>query len=154
MRRPDVRAIGRTATLSLIALLAACATPTDRAARSSDLVGSWVYADVQADATSPVANSDCETDFGVIYDADGRFSGYEETGIWRIEGDHLIETVTETWEMGGGDEVVKVAAPAASRIRLDWKSPDIVNLIGDRHGDGYALIRCRPYVPDNGTSPR
>ncbi len=138
-------AFGWAAGTLLILMLGACATPGSKAGSppSGGLVGSWAYADVQKDGSSPLANAKCETDFGVLYKEDGTFSGYEESGAWRIEDHHLIETVTETWEMGS-DEIRQVDAPKSSRRRLDWKSPDIVNLIGTAPEGRVALIRCRP----------
>ena len=87
---------------------------------------------------------ECETDFGISYSADGTFTGYEEAGMWRVEGSDLIETVTETWEMGGSSEAPRKQVGPTRRMRMEWVSDDVVNLIGETNADGYGLVRCLP----------
>lgn len=137
------------AALLLLGSLAACATQADRRQSTSSLVGTWAHVDRQ---TEPRPLEDCETDFAISYSADGTFSGYEESGTWRVEGDHLYETVTETWDMADALNVRRAQDPETSQSRLEWISANVVNLVGDDPAAGYGMVRCREYDPGAATA--
>ena len=136
------------AALLLLGAVAACTTNADRHPAAYSLVGTWAYVDRQS---QPRPLDICETDFGVTYSANGTFSGYEESGRWRVEGDHLYETVTGIWDMADALNVQRVDDPKSSQIRLEWISPNVVNLVGDDPAAGYGMLRCRAYDPGAAT---
>jgi hypothetical protein len=53
------------------------------------LTGSWSF------------EADCATDFTVHYRADGTLQNGEDSGRWTLDGETVVETITERFEMGG-----------------------------------------------------
>lgn len=131
-----------TLALLMTASLAASETGAEQRPPSASLVGTWAYVDPQ---TAPRPSGICETDFAISYHADGTFDGYDQSGIWRLEGDDLVETIIETWEAHAVFDIHRVKNPVPSRARLQWVSADVVNITAPDGTGGYGLIRCRPY---------
>jgi hypothetical protein len=97
-------------------LLAACAT-TQPAARQTPagptaqwLVGTWLMIDDPSE--HPVA---CASGLPIAYSRDGRYTLFEESGTWRLEGERLTETATEIHD-GADPAEVALGRPIVSRI--------------------------------------
>ena len=106
----------RLAFLALPFLLAACAT-TPRAGTAADwLAGSWLMLGAETDY--PLS---CNSDEPIVYEGDGRYQTYGESGTWRLDGGRLVETATEV-DAAGDPEATVIGRPALSRV--DRTGPD------------------------------
>ena len=75
-------------------LLAASADPHPRW-----MVGTWGWQNPGEQGT------DCHSDHSITYERDGRYVFMDEVGTWRIEGQRLIETLTDPG--GTGDPAMR-----------------------------------------------
>jgi hypothetical protein len=111
----------------MLALLPGCATPAARPAPTPQwLAGTWLEQD--PGERSLLA---CASGLPVAYNSDGTFGTWEWNGVWRLEGDRLIETATVDNEMIEPEEVplgkpfvsriVRVGDNEMRRIRADGK---------------------------------
>ena len=62
-------------------------------------------------------DSNCTTDLVIRYDADGKLDNAGEVGSWKLDGDQLVETLTERFENGGAAPV-KLDPPVTRRYSL------------------------------------
>jgi hypothetical protein len=129
--------VKRLSGILLPVLAAGCASAIPRSGQVFSIVGSWRYEEAQTGST-PVDHR-CATDFGASYLPSGEFVGYDEAGEWRIEDGHLVEIVWEP-EISSG-LTPRAVKPEVRRFKLEWISPDVVNL-RDEAGERSALIRC------------
>lgn len=98
-------------------LLAACATTQPPAAKQSPagptaewLAGTWLM--IGDPAEHP---SGCNSGLPIIYSRDGRYTLFEESGTWRLQGERLTETATEVHDHADPSEVA-LGRPFTSRI--------------------------------------
>ena len=77
--------------LFLFALLAANSAD---AAHPSWMVGTWGWQDARE------SEDDCGSDHTTTYHRNGTYDFIDQRGTWRIEGNRLIETVTDPGESG------------------------------------------------------
>jgi hypothetical protein len=98
--------------LALIAALAlgACATTPPAGDARARLVGTWLL--MEPDLDFPTS---CASGLPISYAADGSFAMFEETGVWRLDGDVLTETVTAVTEAGDPAEA-QIGRPFVARI--------------------------------------
>lgn len=103
------------------------------------LVGDWRYVPALSNARAPIEL--CETDNGIRYTRDGRFTTFmaDARGRWRLRGRELRERVTHSENEETG-RVTAVREPE-TLATLRWLSPDHVNLVTRAGVQG--LIRCR-----------
>ena len=125
----------RTIALLLILPAAACAqgAESNQAATLSEswLVGSWV----------PVGES-CESDAGMVYNADRTWHAEGTIGTWRIERDRIVTVVTQQEDDAA---VMQNIAPGREEQRIEAVRPDgFVSHMGD--GSVLRWVRC-PRVP-------
>lgn len=100
---------------------------------SARLVGTWLG--VQPGVTFPLG---CDSGEPVRYDGDGRYAGPGARGTWRLQGDTLTETMTET-DAEEGDPAAKTGEAYESRIA--WQGADtLVKTFAD--GTRMTFRRC------------
>lgn len=99
------------------------------------IVGDWAYG-----PATPAVEA-CETDNGVRYGADRRFTSFagDVRGTWRLDGRTLTEQVTHRRDAGARERRVW---PKPTRNTLRWPSSNAV-VITDPDGRAQALRRCR-----------
>jgi hypothetical protein len=102
--------------IALLLALGACATTPPGPSGPERLVGTWLM--IEADLEFPLA---CASGLPIAYAADGTYALYEESGVWRLDGDVLTETATALTEAGDPD-TSHLGRPFVSRIR--WRGPD------------------------------
>lgn len=121
----------------MIAILLALAT---QVAHDPRLVGDWVPA--EAFAGAPSTPTDCATDFGVTYAADGTWRTFfgDERGTWRMEGDRLVETLTHVTSQIDDRERRVRRRPTRHRVR--WIDADRLDFADAKSVHG--LERCPP----------
>jgi hypothetical protein len=73
-------------------------------------------------------DSSCTTDFVIRYEADGKLDNAGEVGSWKLDGDQLVETLTERFENGGAAPM-KLDPPVTRRYSVQ------------RIDDGRGMIR-------------
>lgn len=82
--------------------------PTRAADKGGDLkrwlTGVWSYDD------------SCGSDYAVRFDADGRIDNYGDIGRWKVEGDAVVQTITQTQELGMEPE--PVTPPRVTRFTI------------------------------------
>lgn len=103
-------------TVGVALALGACATTPPGSAGPARLIGTWLL--IAPDLEFPLA---CESGLPISYAADGTYALYEESGVWRLDGDVLTETTTAITE-AGDPETSHLGRPFVSRIR--WRGPD------------------------------
>ena len=92
----------------LLLSLAGCATT--RASSESDwLVGSWLM--MEGDVEFPLA---CESGLPIHYSRDGTYVLFEGDGTWRLRGDRLTETATDS---AADEPEAAIGVPFTSRIQ-------------------------------------
>jgi hypothetical protein len=103
------------------------------------IVGDWAYVGRLTDTRTAVGP--CETDNGVRYTVDRRFTEFDGSarGTWRMAGNKLIEQVTRRRNPGQHEFRVW---PKPSVARLQWLSPDHVN-VTEADGRVQGMVRCR-----------
>lgn len=112
------------------ALLAGCATAGEPPTREW-LVGTWLMM-----AEGVEFPRLCDTGLPISYLADGSWRVFEGDGIWRLDGDHLIETTIDT----AADEI-----PPPSTSRIVRTGPDQFRRI--RSNGAVATFRRCPAEP-------
>lgn len=122
----------------LLALLAlGLPAPGAAAPPSRDwLVGTWILIEREADRDLDL----CDSGLPITYRADGTYSLFEETGVWRLRGRRLTETATAATAAGDPADV-EIGRPYRSRIAR--VGPDEMR---KRFADGarMTLLRCPP----------
>lgn len=87
-------------------------------------------------------STNCETDTGEHFNADGRYGGYERQGYWRIEAGRLIVEITHEPRAAGGEpnEWVPRQAPLVSEREILRRGPDRMELLYE--GERAEMMRC------------
>ena len=107
-----------------VLLLAASSNPS----HPSWMVGTWGWQNAGEKGT------DCGSDHDSTYNRDGTYDFMDETGTWRVEGNRIIETMTDPG--GTGDPK---ARGKPNIIRFKRVSPGILEVAGEYPGK---LIKC------------
>lgn len=107
-----------------IALLAA----KPDAAHPSWMIGSWGW------QNAGETGVDCGSDHDTEYRRDGTYLFIDEVGTWRIEGNRLIETVTDPGESGIPTDRGKTNVIKFKRVR-----PGVLEVGGENPG---RMIKC------------
>jgi hypothetical protein len=81
------------------------AVPVANAPTAQWITGTWSF------------DSSCITDLVIRYEADGKLDNAGEVGSWKLDGDQLVETLTERFENGGAAPV-KLDPPVTRRYSL------------------------------------
>jgi len=113
--------------LAMLAILILAGSPG--AAKRADphhpgwMVGEWVW----LNPGEHYAPADCGADHNAIYHANGRYVFMDAAGRWRIDGDHLIETMTSAGGTGdpadiGKPRVMRIARLGVGRLRVRARS--------------------------------
>ncbi|MGQ0558395.1 MAG: hypothetical protein ACT4OE_02240 [Sphingosinicella sp.] len=87
-------------------------------------------------------STNCETDTGEHFNADGRYGGYGRQGYWRIEGGRLIVRVTHE-PSGDVDQSwtwVPRQAPLETTHEISRRGPDRMELLYE--GERAEMMRC------------
>jgi hypothetical protein len=120
-------------SLSAFALLAACVTVPRQLPTREWMIGAWLA--VEGKDRDVFA---CNSGLPISYSADGRYTMWEESGDWSLQGDRLTEMATEAHEHVDPAEVA-VGRRFVSRI----------DRIGDNEmrktlatGGRMTLLRC------------
>lgn len=130
----------RVTILALVLLVAGCATPPrpGAGARAQWLPGVWLVMESEQDRSLLA----CASGLPIRYKADGTYVLFEESGVWRLDGNRLTETATEASEQGDPAEV-QIGRPHVSTLqRID---PD--SFLKTFADGGRALFRRCPAVP-------
>ena len=98
------------------------------AAHPSWMVGTW------GRQNKGEQHVDCGSDHDTTYHRDGRYTFLDTSGTWRIEGDRLIETMTDP----GGSEI-PANVGKSSIIQFKRISRDVLEVTGEYPG---RLIKC------------
>jgi hypothetical protein len=102
--------------LAPVLLLAACAAtprstmPGTAVPTAAWLAGTWLMMD--DDLEHPIS---CNSGLPIGYSRDGRYTLFEESGTWRLQGERLTETATEVHD-GADPAEVALGRPIVSRI--------------------------------------
>jgi hypothetical protein len=100
--------------LLLAAATTACAaTPALERPSGAWLVGVWAMMETAGDRDM----GHCASGLPISYAPDGTYALFEESGIWRLEGDRLTETATQAHEDVASPEEVQIGRPFTSRLR-------------------------------------
>jgi hypothetical protein len=104
--------------LAAALLLAACATTPPPAASQSQagaaadwLAGTWLM--IGDGVEHP---GGCNSGLPIGYSRDGRYTLFEESGTWRLQGERLTETATEVHD-GADPAEVALGRPVVSRVQ-------------------------------------
>lgn len=75
-----------------VALLSACGGAQTKGASTLRewLIGGWV-----------AEGFACDSDAGIVYNADGTYQNYDAGGVWSLSGHILTSRQTESWGEGG-----------------------------------------------------
>lgn len=105
-------------------------SPTTVAAGGAELkrwlTGSWSY------------DASCGSDYGVHFNADGTIHNYGDIGRWKVEGGDVIQTISETQELGM--EPTPVNPPQVARFQVEQVDADNGVILHD--GRRIPIKRC------------
>ncbi|MEM7702844.1 MAG: hypothetical protein AAF251_12965 [Pseudomonadota bacterium] len=95
------------------------------------IVGQWVE-----------APDGCATDAVLVFNANGDYASYEQTGDWRLLGNRIAVVVRETFILGEEGSRKRVANPTARMLEVVSVRPSSLQLRG-ANGKVTDLRRCR-----------
>lgn len=101
-----------------------------KASHPAWMVGEWVWLN-PGEHYSP---TQCNADHNITYHPDGSYDFMDESGYWRLEDGHLIETMTSA---GGTGDPADQGKP--SSLPIERKGPGMLNVRGRTPG---TMIRC------------
>jgi hypothetical protein len=117
-----------------LAVLCCAAAPISahsfKASHPAWMVGEWVWLN-PGEKYSP---AQCNADHNVTYHRDGSYDFMDESGYWRVEGGHLIETMTSA---GGTGDLADQGKP--SSLPIERKGVGILISHGQTPG---TMVRC------------
>jgi hypothetical protein len=109
--------------MMFLLLLAAAAGGPSKSVHPAWMVGTWGW------QNPGEHDNDCGTDHDTTYHRNGRYDFMDETGTWRIEGDRLIETMTDP---GGTGDPASRGRPYAMRFKRI--GPGVLRILGPHPG--------------------
>lgn len=96
--------------IDILLLGLAVASQPPRPTHPAWMVGTWGW------QNPGERGNDCGTDHDVTYTRNGRYEFMDEVGTWRIEGNRLIETMTDPG--GTGDPAARYKSRTLRFIRV------------------------------------
>lgn len=95
------------------------------------IVGQWVE-----------APDGCATDAVLVFEANGDYASYEQTGDWRLLGKRIAVVVRETFILGEAGSRKRVTSPTARMLEVVSVRPSSLQLRGS-NGKVTDLRRCK-----------